>query len=301
MNKVNMGTQPIGPEENALLKRNKQAPGFTTSIVRSRIQLLIERYIQFFNYDLQDYIRHQRVLKIDIPPEVLRSWYPTPNWKKDINKTLKNLMKIKRTLDADSNSDNMSLVSYANLDNLGLHLNVAPEVLQIYIITNGTPYTSLDYNLTKKINCSYTYEMYWEMTKHDEPRDNYIFFLTPDDFKKKFSVNYNVTNILERIIIPTQKEIEQFFREGLSSRFFAYQERRIIVGKCKKIEGWEFTIHNESRSKRQGIEAQEATLKRQVTFRLDSNLLDALKSAAKRDHRSLNNFVETRLMEIMYK
>ncbi len=85
------------------------------------------------------------------------------------------------------------------------------------------------------------------------------------------------------------------------SHFFTYQERRIIVGKCKKIEGWKFTIHNESRSKRQGIEAQEATLKRQVTFRLDSNLLDALKSAAKRDHRSLNNFVETRLMEIMYK
>ena len=46
---------PISSEEEALLKRNKQAPGFTTSIVRSRSQLLIERYIQFLNTDLQEY------------------------------------------------------------------------------------------------------------------------------------------------------------------------------------------------------------------------------------------------------
>lgn len=44
----------------------------------------------------------------------------------------------------------------------------------------------------------------------------------------------------------------------------------------------------------------EVTLKKQTAFRLDSNLLEALKSAAKREHRSLNNFVETLLMEIMY-
>lgn len=44
----------------------------------------------------------------------------------------------------------------------------------------------------------------------------------------------------------------------------------------------------------------EATIKKQTAFRLDSDLLDALKSAAKREHRSLNNFVETLLMEIMY-
>lgn len=41
-------------------------------------------------------------------------------------------------------------------------------------------------------------------------------------------------------------------------------------------------------------------MKKQTAFRLDSNLLEALKSAAKREHRSLNNFVETLLMEIMY-
>lgn len=268
MNKVNPETQSTGAEENALLKRNKQAPSFTTSMVRSRSQLLIERYIQFLNYDLQEYIHHQRILKVDIPPEVLRSWYPTPNWKKDIDKMIKDFMKIKGTPDADGNFDYMSLFSRAKLDNTGLHLNVDPEVLQIYIITNGTPYTSLDYNLTKYIKCSYTYEMYWEMAKHDEPRDNYTFFLTPADFNRKFSINYNVTNILEKIIIPTQKEIEQFFRDGLSPRFFTYQERRKIVGKCKKIEGWEFKIHNESRSKRQDIEAQEAFVKIDKFLRL---------------------------------
>ena len=36
----------------------------------------------------------------------------------------------------------------------------------------------------------------------------------------------------------------------------------------------------------------EVAIKKLTAFRLDSNLLDMLKSAAKREHRSLNNFVE---------
>ena len=44
----------------------------------------------------------------------------------------------------------------------------------------------------------------------------------------------------------------------------------------------------------------EATIKKQTAFRLDCDLLDALKSAAKREHRSLNNFVECLLMDVMY-
>jgi hypothetical protein len=34
----------------------------------------------------------------------------------------------------------------------------------------------------------------------------------------------------------------------------------------------------------------EVAIKKLTAFRLDSNLLDMLKSAAKREHRSLNNF-----------
>ena len=45
----------------------------------------------------------------------------------------------------------------------------------------------------------------------------------------------------------------------------------------------------------------EATVKKQTAFRLDSDLLDALKSAAKREHRSLNNFVECILRDVIYK
>lgn len=44
----------------------------------------------------------------------------------------------------------------------------------------------------------------------------------------------------------------------------------------------------------------DATIKKQTAFRLNSDLLDALKSAAKREHRSLNNYVECLLMDIMY-
>ena len=44
----------------------------------------------------------------------------------------------------------------------------------------------------------------------------------------------------------------------------------------------------------------EVAIKKLTAFRLDSNLLDMLKSATKREHRSLNNFVECLLMDAMY-
>jgi uncharacterized protein (DUF1778 family) len=44
----------------------------------------------------------------------------------------------------------------------------------------------------------------------------------------------------------------------------------------------------------------KTSIKKRITFRLDSDLLDDLKIAAKREHQSLNNFVETQLMQFMY-
>src|SRR5699024_1891892 len=43
-----------------------------------------------------------------------------------------------------------------------------------------------------------------------------------------------------------------------STRFFTYEERREVIGKCKKLVGWEFKIYNEIRDKKQDIKAQEA-------------------------------------------
>lgn len=41
-------------------------------------------------------------------------------------------------------------------------------------------------------------------------------------------------------------------------------------------------------------------VKRQTSFRLSADLQDRLQEAAKREHRSLNNFVESRLMGMVY-
>ncbi|MBR3989499.1 MAG: toxin-antitoxin system protein [Bacteroidales bacterium] len=45
---------------------------------------------------------------------------------------------------------------------------------------------------------------------------------------------------------------------------------------------------------------QTSTRKIQTAFRFDSELLRRLKIKAKRENRSLNNYVETVLMEIVY-
>ena len=165
-------------EEDALIKRNNQAPGFPASLVRSRLQLLIERFIQYANFDLQEYIKAQRILKVDISITTLKEWYPGPNWKKDIDKAIRYFMKIEGKADANGNFDYFSLFSRAKLDNSGLHLNVDPEVLELYIIRAGNFNTELDYNVTKLFKCAYTHEMYWEMLKHDYPKFDYRFFLT---------------------------------------------------------------------------------------------------------------------------
>ena len=44
----------------------------------------------------------------------------------------------------------------------------------------------------------------------------------------------------------------------------------------------------------------ETAIKKQTAFRFDSDLLEDLKSAAKREHRSLNNFVECILRDVIY-
>ena len=44
----------------------------------------------------------------------------------------------------------------------------------------------------------------------------------------------------------------------------------------------------------------EVAIKKLTALRLNSDLLDTLKSAAKREHRSLNNYVECLLMYIRY-
>lgn len=40
--------------------------------------------------------------------------------------------------------------------------------------------------------------------------------------------------------------------------------------------------------------------RKQTAFRLSTDLLDRLKEGAKKEHRSLNNYVESILMEIIY-
>lgn len=50
----------------------------------------------------------------------------------------------------------------------------------------------------------------------------------------------------------------------------------------------------------QNYNIMKVSIKRQTAFRLDSELLEALKNAAKREHRSLNNYVETLLMDFVY-
>lgn len=50
----------------------------------------------------------------------------------------------------------------------------------------------------------------------------------------------------------------------------------------------------------QNILIMEVTLRKPTMFRLKTDLIDRLKIAAKRENRSLNNYVESVLMDVVY-
>lgn len=249
-------------DDKIIIKRNNQAPSFSSSLAGNRSQMIIERYIQYNNIDVQEYIDTNRILTMVIPINILRQWYPGPNWKKDIAKVCTGKMKDVRMISLpNGNFKLMNLFSYAELSDDGLFLDVVPKVLQYYIVGKNNPFTALDYDLTTKFESKFCHEIYWEICKHDNPKERYTFFLTPDDINEKFGTKYNVTNILDKILTPTQLEIKQLYEQNQTPRFFTFKERREIVGKCKKIIGWEITVHNQERSQRQDIKAQEAFIK----------------------------------------
>lgn len=246
-------------EDTALVKRNNEAPSFSSSIVGNRSQLLIERYIQLKNIDVQEYIDTGRVLSMTIPIPILREWYPGPNWKKDLAKVCYGEMrKVQKVTMPNGNFRINNFFSWAELSDEGLVLDVIPKVLQYYKIGSGTLLSSIEYNVTNLFKSKFTHELYWEVCKNDNPRSNYCFFLTPKDINKKYLTKYNVTNIKKEILEPVQAELKKLYNDGLSTRFFTYEERREIIGKCKKLVGWEFKIYNEIRDKKQDIKAQEA-------------------------------------------
>lgn len=246
-------------DEDAIIKRNNTAPGFPPSIIRNRSQLLIERYMQVASIDLQSYIDDQRILKLEIPILTLKDWYPTPNWKKDIKKLCSDLFEIRFHHESPNGDfDYMSLLSRSKLDDKGLHLTIDPEVLKYYVLTPEAHSSSLDYNLTNKFKISYSYQIYWLMVINDVPEEKYRFYLTPEKINEMFETKYHNKNIVDKILIPTQNDIKGVYEQGFSPRFFTYEERREVVGKCKKIVGWEIIIHNEARTRRYEIASQEA-------------------------------------------
>lgn len=246
-------------EEAALVKRNNEAPSFSSSVAGNRSQLIIERYIQLKNIDVQEYIEAERVLSVTIPIPILRKWYPGPNWKKDLAKVcFGEMRRINVKTMPNGNFKMNNFFSWAELTDEGLILDVIPKVLQYYRIGSGIPLSLIDFNVTNSFKSKFSHELYWEICKNDNPRSNFSFFLTPAEINKKYGTKYNVTNIQTEILQPVQIELKKLYDDGLSARFFTYKERREVVGKSKPIVGWEFKIYNESRNKRQDIKVQEA-------------------------------------------
>lgn len=241
-----------------MIKRNNEAPDFPSILVLSRSQMIVERYLQEYYPRLDDYVNEQRILIIDIDIKTLRSWYPTKNWKRDIEFTCKYMMNLRKSVGRKGSFSYFTLLSYANLDEDGLHIHVDPIVMKKYIIGENKPSTSFDYSLSNKFKGIYTHEFYWLMCLNDNPRSGYSFTLDVEWFHQNFDIQYENKDIRKNIIIPVQEEIKRFYDEKLCPCYFEFSECRELIGKNTSIIAWEFKIFNDSRKNKRQLQAHNA-------------------------------------------
>jgi hypothetical protein len=262
MNKQKQSNIVKRQKRDSEIKRNNQAPDFPSTLILSRSQLIIERYMQVYAPNLEEYIQNGQILKLHIDISTLRSWYPTKHWKKDIETTCLYMMNVRNgTYTKKGDFELYSLLTYARLDETGLHVNVDPEVMKKYIIESSTTSTSIDVDITNRFKKAYTHQFYWLMCKNDRPTFDYKFYLTPEEINTLFSTNYQSSNIKVQILMPVQEEIKKLYEERIIPNFFTFNERRELKGKTYQIIGWEFIIYNETRTQRTVLEAKDAIVK----------------------------------------
>lgn len=93
------------------------------------------------------------------------------------------MMNARKGISTKGGFELYSLLTFAELDDTGLHVNVDPMVLQKYIIASNTPNTLIDFGLSNKFKGAYTHEFYWLTCLHDQPSSGYKFDLTPEWIK----------------------------------------------------------------------------------------------------------------------
>lgn len=242
-----------------LLKRNNQAPNFPTNIIKSRAELLVEMFVQKMEFDLQEYIEAQRIFKINIPTKILKEWYPTPNWKKDVTSMVNQLRNVSRfEKGANGSFKYYSLISFSQFsDEEGLQLNSDPEALKSFIVDSKTSYTLLDYELTNKFKCVYSHQIYWLICKHDNAYHRYQLYLTPSEINEMFETHYQCSDIKKYIFTPVKKELKKLFDTGYTTRDFTIEDDWQVIGRKKQITGWFIKIQNTDRIERVDLMAIE--------------------------------------------
>lgn len=261
-----MDNKPLKKKD--FLKRNNEAPDFPTNIVKSRAELLVEMFVQKNEYNLQEFIDSQRIFKINIPIQILREWYPTPNWKKDVTKMVRQLNKVSR-FESQPNGDfeYYSLISFSKFsEETGLQLNSDPEALRKFLIDSKSSYTMLDYELTNKFRCVYSHQLYWLICKHDNAYHDYKMYITPEEINRMFNLKYQSSDIKRFIFGPFKKELQKLYEDGETTRFVDIEDDCKVIGRRKQIIGFIIKINNSDRTNKIDLEALNA-------FKLVENII----------------------------
>lgn len=233
--------------------RANEAPELTGTLIRNRAQFLAEKYIQNFNVPLEKYIQNNQYLDLNIPIEVIRVWYPTSNWKKDLeNMCSKLLSKQVRIRTENGNFRNYNIFSSAELTDEGLSMHIEPSALKVYLLDSDSRFTNVDYNVTTYFTCKYSHQLYWECVKNSNAFNRYRFVLTPEGLNLSFGLKYTPNKLALKILEPVRLEFETLYERGIMPLKFRYETIIKPKGRSRYIDHWQIYIESREREQFEG-------------------------------------------------
>lgn len=241
-----------------LFRRNNEAPDLTGTLVRNRTQFMVEKYLQNFNVPIENFIANNQYLDLKIPVEIIRSWYPSPSWKKDLEIMCDKLLNKRVSIKSENgNFRSYNLLSYAALTSDGLELHIEPSALKIYLLDNEVARTDVDYNASNFFESKFSHQIYWECLKHANAASGYQFKITPERIHTLFGNKYTANTIVIKILEPVRREFEDLYKRGILMLSFTYKDVRLPKAKTTYIDHWIIEIHSREREKRGSQQMEE--------------------------------------------
>lgn len=221
----------------------------------------IVRYIYEGNLDLPRMIAENETLKMNIPIEEIKKWYPNRLFDRDLQEAVKWLNNSPVNYETDNGWVITHLIGQGTFDiKKGLEIFINPGALPLYNV-KSSEFTILDFSTSMVITKKSSLFFYDKCCMWRNARK---FEYTPEALQKALDINYDARRIKQRILLPTQEDLKNLFLEGVSDVCFDLEEIKTRKDRGGKIIKWIFRIRTNNDDDMTEIEGYHQFIKEQI-------------------------------------